>query len=130
MPPSAQTELPLDAPDRSPDLAADGAAWLTAFLAANPAGPGRGGAWPGREICRAIGRPWNERSRRRLRAFRALAGPIIVSGPDGYQHVLHCSLSARRRAAEIRLAQARRMAREALRELRALHAAAAISRAS
>lgn len=125
---TAQSELPLSGSKNMPELAAEGAVWLIAFLAANPEGPGPGGAWPGRKICEQIGRPFDEKSRRLLRAFRESAGSVIVSGPRGYQHVSHCTVEDRRKAAEIRLAQGQKMARDAIRELRALKALAAISR--
>lgn len=117
---AAQKELPLAPANAMPDLAAEGAVWLIAFLAAHPDGPGPGGAWPGRKICEQVGRPFDEKSRRQLRAFREAAGAVIVSGPRGYQHVSHCSIDDRQHAAEIRLGQGRKMASEALRELRAL----------
>jgi len=117
---TAQAELPLDGPGPMPDLVAEGGAWFAAWLAAHPKGPAKHGAWPGREICRRLGRPWNEANRRKIRAFRESAGSIIISGPAGYQHVMHCPLDARKAAAKIRLAQGRKMADEALRELNAL----------
>lgn len=122
---TTQPELPFDV--RPPTLLVEGAAWFSNWLLAHPDGPGPGGAWPGRAIASAIGRPWSEATRRLFRAYRNSAGPLIVSGPAGYSHVRHTPLEARAQAARVRLAQARKMAREAIRELRALDAAGAIS---
>ncbi len=123
----AQSELLLSDPSALADQVEKGSAWLLAFLIANPKGPGPSGAWPGREICSQIGIVWNEKSRRKLRAFREAAGPSIVSGPHGYQHVEHTPISVRRQAAQIRLTQGRKMVTEALRELRALTALESIA---
>lgn len=119
----AQSELPLEGPGALPDRAEEGGAWLAAFLMAHPKGPGKGGAWPGRSICAKIGHPWNESSRRKLRAFREAAGRVIVSGQYGYQHAAHADLDTRRHAAARRLAQGRKMASEAISELRDLDGA-------
>lgn len=123
--PISQSELPLNDPGLPDNLEA-GAAWLAAFLMAHPKGPGRGGAWPARSICRHLGKPFSEANRRRLRAFREAAGRNIVSGPNGYQHVRCADLETREIAARIRLSSARKMSREAIAELRALSAAKAL----